>query len=471
MSKKKILVGLLCAAMIGPMTACEEVNSTSNNGSNGGVNTSSSSDGNIDTTQEKLNKAAAATKAKLIEELNKEVGALKLNFEYNTEMIFDYYEETYTVVGTVDDYDLELTNSTLTEEGAKESVSASIEMIANLDYKYYTDLLTAEDPTTLSNGTELYLGVDMAENDVSNKLEAMVSNNTATTKVGESTDSSAIDLETNMQIATIFSELKKVSTYSEEETLNYIKEILSMVIGGQSGETYPEGDTGEVPPVVGGENSASTAASSLLDSVIGFINGTVTSAELVELILPFISNGEEVDPSMKTFLISVLDYIKTIDASSLITLSASQEGEQTLFTLTFDYEAFKTLVAKVFDDIKSLMLDVAPEESAENIAIGMDQTKAMILEELPTTVEFSETIGVTNGLITSSHTDILLEGENLPYSSVQNSSLPIDPETGDILIGGTTTLNNEILTKQEVSFGFNFEFGTEPFDVPTLTVA
>lgn len=470
MTKNKLLIGLLCAAIVGPMTACEEVNSTSNTSSNGVVNNSSNVSGNTDVVQEKLNKAAAATKAKIVEELNKEVGALKLNFDYDTEMTIDYYENTYTVVGTVADYDLELTNSTLTQEDVKESVNTSIEMIANLDYKYYTDLLTAEDPTTLSNGTELYLGVDMTENDISNKLEAMVSNNTSITKVGEYTDSSEIDLETNMQIAAIFSEVKKVSTYSEEEALNYIKQILGMVMGSQSGTPNLDSAVSETP-VVGGESSASTAVSSLIDSVIGFINGTVTSAELVEVMLPLISNGEEVDPSMKAFLISVLDYVKTIDLSGLISLSASQDGNKTLFTLTFDYDAFKALVAKVFDDIKALMLNSAPEESASEISTGMDQTKAMILEELPTTVEFSETIGVTNGLITSSYTNILLEGESLPHSYASNSSMPIDPETGNVLIGGTSTIKSEILTKQEISFGFNFEFGTEPFEVPTLTVA
>lgn len=440
--KKKILTGLLCALVIGPLAACDNGN-TSDDGTGAG----GAGGGNTATevkVQEKLTDAAQATSKKLVEGLEKDIFAVKYDLE--AEMAVDMKMSLVDYVVN-ENYELEETGRTSLGT-ATMSATEDISFVGNLDLKYYNALMSQAE-TLPENATEFYIGVDMTntesmgvmKEETSSKIGFYMNADEMFIQNDEDKASQPVEEDIHYTVAAVLAELKKVTEYDFDQILDYALQL----IGGSMSE---EGT--DIAPEIEGYKA-------IINTVLGFIEGTVTSEELFDLLTPLMSApGEEIDPQVKTLVVSMLDYVKAINLHSL--LDFSSKGD--VITIKFNYKAFKTLLNKVIDDVANLISTSGMEGAAE-VAQQISAVKPMINEVLPKTVNFKITLGLKGGLIVSNSMDLLVEAD-IPMSS----SVGYPGE-----VGATTQGQEMSLTKIDASYDMTFDFGSTAYEVPVITIA
>jgi len=441
--KKKLLTGLLCALVIGPLAACDNSN-TSGDGTGAG---GGAGGGNTTTeikVQEKLSNAAVATSKKLVEGLEKDIFAVKFDLEAEMAVDMKMTQVDYVVN---EKYELDETGRTVLGT-ATMSATEDISIVGNLDLKYYNALMSQAE-TLPENSTEFYIGVDMTNTESMGEMKEETSSNVGYymnademfIQNNEDKASQPVEEDVHYTIAAVVAELKKVKDYDFNQILDY---ALNLIGGSMS-----DGETDITAEIEGYK--------SIINTFLGFIEGTVTSEELFDLLTPLMSApGEEIDPQVKTLVVSILDYVKAMNLHSL--LDFSSKGD--VITIKFNYKAFKTLLNKVIDDVANLISTSGIEGAAE-AAQQITAVKPMINEVLPKTLDFKVTLGLKNGLIVSNTMDLLVETD-IPMSS----SVGYPDE-----IGATAQGQEMSLTKIDFDYDMTFDFGSTAYEVPVITVA
>lgn len=461
--KKKILTGLLCAILIGPLSACDNGNTSSDDTINGG----GAGGGNTATevkVQEKLEDALIATKSKLADVLNKDLFSFNLGVQ--NDMVIESKEEIIEYIVN-EDCEAEITGRNTYNAREHDTMNASI--VANFDLKYLDALMKQEEalPENLSevytkinsyniheregqkvkeyrDETESYLkGFSVIEKESWSEYyhDPLQEGQESIDDFNEYYDVYEADLEIFHYLSIIFSEINKVLSFDSEQLLDYVLNLLP------SEDEKPEFST-----------FSDLFNKDTVKKVLNFLKGTVTSNEFADYILvDFLKiPGEEITVELKSFVGALLDYVKTINVHSLFNFS----DKNNLITIEFNYEAFKTLLGKLIDDLANLIENSKIEQFA-TMDDELRNNKQYILESLAKNIEVKVSFEIKNKVIVSTAIDFLLEGEITPLFGLAKK--PLEP-------GETFTETEEILTKIDYSQELTMEFANIAYEVPVLTV-
>jgi len=438
MAKKKLLTSLLCVALVSPLAACNKNPDNSSNTNN-----------NSEQVLEDINKAAVATKNKLVEELNKDTVSLKFDVDYSAKESANWIEEQFVLD---ENATWQLTNTETTPENFE--LTETAEVVANIDNKYYTDFVNTQGSTTLKNGTAVFAKVDATQKEngesASSKVEALIKDGTATARMqsGEYVQETSSDFsENDAGFAQALASVKQIATFTEEQALAFFGEMLK-------GSVDMEGETFDA----------------IFNAAVGFIDGTKTSKELVDVVLPVLAGGEEIPEDMSNTYVALLDYVKTVETNTFIKYTSSENDGETVATLTFDYAGFKTFVSKVFDDLTAIFVENVKADSTEEIKSSMEATEEQLFGMLPDTVNLSVSFGIRNNIFSSFEVNCLVDGMKDMSKFGTSQDIPVD-ENGNPIVGATTSRGHTAVTKVEFNAYVGFEFGTSAYTIPEFSIS
>ena len=458
MAKRKFLTSLLGVTLVGSLVACDPAGGTSGSTNSGNNNGNTNASEVLDT----INSAAVATRNKLAQELEKDVLSLKLDFDYSMKATSYIVEDSYI-----------WENENWSATGSETSDPSSAEMgevgsaVGNFDTKYYTDFLATQGETSLTNSTTAFISMDAkqkeydkdgkVESEASSLVEAKITGTemTARMKSGEYSDETSrpVDAEFDATLASVVDSLKTASKLTDEEATSMLKMMLMSYVG-----VNPENEQ-EVEMF-----------DSMYNSVFGWLDGSVTSSQVVDLLMPMFPTSEMSEDevaAVKKVFVAVLDYVKAVEISNVVKFTTKTENGKTLVTATFDYAEFKKLADKVFDELTTLFVNNIPSEEVETEDIKSDMAhfEETFFALLPEKVELSVTFGITGALFSSFEFDAVVGGANLPTPS---SSLV----EGESVEEGTNRITRTTyVTDLELSSGFSFEFGASSYQIPEFSIS
>lgn len=332
---------------------------------------------------------------------------------------------------------------------ADESFSESFDAIGNIDMKagkeYYDEYLTRTYEDIYDEVNDIYIRV-MKFNE--EKVAEIAANDTSSyyfkinSSMSESNQSESMNQElwytpTSM---TLKADGQK-ETQSHNGSTNYMfYEYVTMV---QSTISSLEEMTKENMPQV-------------LQTIIGFFEGSVTSEEMLPILVQLFSliNGTEIsieDENQRQFLIDCLTAIQEINYESLYNISLETSGNNSTLIVRLNLDAVQanllTFIQAVHNAyLKSAIKAGVDSESQDEINHLFSIIKSDIRNNLPSTFDVYSTMSFKNNIVTETNEVVKIDGKMPQIGLVM---LGFDPNA----TSGTCTYSINMDSKTSLEFG------------------